>query len=413
MANLTLLTCLHGAALLQQLFLAAAALQLAASQATEDEVIIKKAFRQLALKWHPDKNGNSEESTTKFQMVSAAYARLTSADASDDDLDDLDPNSMDMEDLFGDIGIDPMLFFAMLFGGPRGFGGTPRGFGGGPRGFGGGPPFGRRGGPGIVFMSPGGFFSMGGPPAPFGAGGRRGGPPPRGGGGHQYYEDDDDDDEWETDDEDEGMAGGAGSRHARGSSGHHGWGGYGSSDRWERKEEEKFNKKTSQYRRAQEAQVLYQLDYRPASSAAAWSSRLSQQQLVEVTNLQPGTKYVFRARGGYAAPDAVQRAAAASDAAGEGGGAAAAAAAAEGVSWRDFSVESSYATSVQSKGMLRLALKEHPSSHRHSPKQGITGMQLATRAAFLAHQLDRLIDEMLQLKANDRELGELVEAIGL
>jgi hypothetical protein len=93
-----------------------------------------------------------------------------------------------------------------------------------------------------------------------------------------------------------------------------------------------------------QAQVLYQLDYRPASSSAAWSSRLSQQQLVEITNLQPGTKYMFRARGGYAAPDAVQRADAASEAAGDDAGGAAAAAD-EGVSWGDFSVESSYATS--------------------------------------------------------------------
>jgi hypothetical protein len=94
-----------------------------------------------------------------------------------------------------------------------------------------------------------------------------------------------------------------------------------------------------------QAQVLYLLDYRPASSSAPWCSRLSQQQLVEITNLQPGTKYVFRARGGYAAPDAVLRAAAASEAAGNDAAGAAAAAAAEGVSWGDFSVESSYATS--------------------------------------------------------------------
>jgi hypothetical protein len=100
------------------------------------------------------------------------------------------PCSMDMEDLFGDLGIDPMLFFAMLFGGgPCGFGGPPRGFGG-PRG----GPFGPRGGPDVVFMSPGGgFFSMGMPmgsgPGPFGGGGMRGGPPPRrGGGGYAYYE---------------------------------------------------------------------------------------------------------------------------------------------------------------------------------------------------------------------------------
>jgi hypothetical protein len=48
-------------------------------------------------------------------------------------------------------------------------------------------------------------------------------------------------------------------------------------------------------------------------------------------------------QGGCAAPDSVQRAAAASEAAGDDAGGAAAAA--EGVSWGDFSVESSYATS--------------------------------------------------------------------
>jgi hypothetical protein len=92
--------------------------------------------------------------------------------------------------------------------------------------------------------------------------------------------------------------------------------------------------------------VLYQIDYRPSSSSSPWASRICQQQLVEVPNLQPGTKYVFRARGGYAAADAVQRVAAAAAGAGDDdGAAAAAAAAAEGVSWGDFSVESSYATS--------------------------------------------------------------------
>lgn len=43
-----------------------------------------------ALHRHPDKNANNkEEATVKFQQVSAAYARLTGADESDDDLDDV------------------------------------------------------------------------------------------------------------------------------------------------------------------------------------------------------------------------------------------------------------------------------------------------------------------------------------
>lgn len=65
-----------------------------------------------------------------------------------------------MDDLFSDIGIDPMLFFAMLFGGgPRGGGGIRMGMG--PRG-----PF--------MYMSPDmGFGPFGGGGGPFG-GGRRG-----------------------------------------------------------------------------------------------------------------------------------------------------------------------------------------------------------------------------------------------
>lgn len=181
---------------------------------------------------HPDKN-NSEEATEKFQMISAAYARLTSADQSDDDLDDLDPSNFDVDDLFGDMGIDPMLFFAMLFGG-RG-GGIHMAMG--PRG-----P--------VMFMSPGMAFGGG----PFGGGGRRqrgggtmsggrfGGPPPRGGpfgGGGGYYEgdqddygtDDDGDDEWETDSDEEGIPGG-GSGRPRGGGYGYGYPGAGAERPW-------------------------------------------------------------------------------------------------------------------------------------------------------------------------------------
>ena len=81
--------------------------------ATADEV--KKAYRKLAIKWHPDKNPDDKQAEEKFKEITAAYQVL-----SDDD-------KRRMYDQFGTEG-------------PAGF--NPGGFGGGPAGgFGGGDPF--------------------------------------------------------------------------------------------------------------------------------------------------------------------------------------------------------------------------------------------------------------------------------
>jgi len=37
---------------------------------------LKKAYKKLAVKWHPDKNPGDEQATTNFQKISEAYATL-------------------------------------------------------------------------------------------------------------------------------------------------------------------------------------------------------------------------------------------------------------------------------------------------------------------------------------------------
>jgi DnaJ-class molecular chaperone len=41
---------------------------------------IKKAYRKLSFMHHPDKNGNSQESTEKFQKITEAFSILSEPD---------------------------------------------------------------------------------------------------------------------------------------------------------------------------------------------------------------------------------------------------------------------------------------------------------------------------------------------
>lgn len=100
-----------------------------AKNATEDE--IKKAYRKLAMKYHPDRNPDNKEAEEKFKEVKEAYEMLTN------------PEKREAYDRYGHAGVDPNM------GGGGGFGGGGFGdafgdifgdiFGGGRRGNGGGP----------------------------------------------------------------------------------------------------------------------------------------------------------------------------------------------------------------------------------------------------------------------------------
>ena len=46
-----------------------------------NQIQIRKAFRELALKYHPDKNKNSEESNLKFMQIVQAYEVLSDVKA--------------------------------------------------------------------------------------------------------------------------------------------------------------------------------------------------------------------------------------------------------------------------------------------------------------------------------------------
>jgi len=123
-----------------------------------DENEIRKAYRKLAMKWHPDKNPNDEGvAEKKFKEVSEAYEVLS------------DPKKKDIYDTYGEDGLKndgsggqgggfsqqhAEDIFAQFFGGGGFGGGFPGGgFPGGGGGFGGGFP-GHMGGGGHSFGQP-------------------------------------------------------------------------------------------------------------------------------------------------------------------------------------------------------------------------------------------------------------------
>ena len=78
--------------------------------ATDEE--IKKAYRRLAMKYHPDRNNGDKVAEEKFKQVGEAYSVLS------------DPQKRAAYDRFGKSGVDPSAAGAGGFGGFSGMGGA-------------------------------------------------------------------------------------------------------------------------------------------------------------------------------------------------------------------------------------------------------------------------------------------------
>ncbi|EWC44034.1 hypothetical protein DRE_01386 [Drechslerella stenobrocha 248] len=107
--------------------------------ATEQQ--IKKAYRQMAIKWHPDKNPDKPDADARFKDIGEAYETLSDMTKRDryDRGVDIEP---DPSEMFGGGGmgggIDPSVLFAAMGGGGGGGGGFHFGGNAGASPFGGG-----------------------------------------------------------------------------------------------------------------------------------------------------------------------------------------------------------------------------------------------------------------------------------
>lgn len=97
---------------------------------------IKKAYRQLAMRYHPDKNPGNKEAEEKFKEISTAYAVLSDADKRAK-YDQFGHAAFEQQGGGQYAQVDPMDLFRSIFGGGRAGGSIFDGIFGGMGGFGG------------------------------------------------------------------------------------------------------------------------------------------------------------------------------------------------------------------------------------------------------------------------------------
>lgn len=88
--------------------------------ASSDE--IKKAYRQLAVRYHPDKNPGNKEAEEKFKEISTAYAVLSDSDKRKK-YDQFGHSAFEQSAGAQYADVDPFDIFSSIFGGARGGGG--------------------------------------------------------------------------------------------------------------------------------------------------------------------------------------------------------------------------------------------------------------------------------------------------
>ena len=64
---------------------------------------IKKQYRKLALRYHPDKNGNTEESNERFKKINEAYTYINNLYNETNDNNDVDKTTFSQSSLYTDI----------------------------------------------------------------------------------------------------------------------------------------------------------------------------------------------------------------------------------------------------------------------------------------------------------------------